>query len=346
MGKHSNNIRRRNDKQKNVKKKRIWLRILLIILLIIICVAAVFAIKVQQNGGGLKGIVTTVVGSESVKVEDLDKLQFLLLGDNMGLTDSIMVCSYDPKTQDASILSIPRDTFIGKNKNKATASDKINSLYQGENVDRIMNAVSDLTGIELEYYIVVETDALIELVDAIGGVMFDVPIDMKYDDPADGLHIDLEAGEQLIDGEKAEQLLRFRHNNNGTSYPVEYGDNDYGRMRTQREFITEALKQTLKVSNITKISNLLKIVEENVQTNIEFDEIKDYLPYVVEFNTENLQTGALPGASQKLNGVWVFLHNQAESEELITQLFFPELLEEEEESEETEATENVVNAVN
>lgn len=346
MRKQSDNIRRNNKSNKNQKpkKKRIVLKIFLFILLVVACIGGAFAYRVQKNGGGLKGVVTTVIGNDNVKVEDLDKLQFLLLGDNQGLTDSIMACSYDPKTQDASILSIPRDTFIGKNKNKATAYDKINSRYQSDNPETMLDLVNELTGLELEYYIVVETDALIELVDTIGGVKFDVPIDMNYDDPADNLHIDLEAGEQLIDGDKAEQLLRFRHNNNGTSYPVEYGDNDYGRMRTQREFIQAALSQTLQVSNITKIGNLIKIVQENVITNMEYDTIKDYIPYVIDFNTESLQTAALPGVSEKCNGVWIFLHNKVQSEEIINQLFFPELLEEEEE-ETTETTENVVNEV-
>ena len=76
---------------------------------------------------------------------------------------------------------------------------------------------------------------------------------MKYDDPTQDLHIDLKAGVQMIDGEKAEQLLRFRKNNDGTSYPTEYGDNDTGRMRTQREFIMAVMNQTLKPENIFKI---------------------------------------------------------------------------------------------
>lgn len=319
------------EKMKKKKKKRakkIIARILLILLIVIISFAIYLTYKTMRNGGGLKGFVSTVVGHDATTLKDLDKLNFLLLGDNQGLTDSIMVCSYDPKTQEASILSIPRDTFIGKNKNKATGSDKINSLYQGDKPEVVMNKVSEITGIEIDYYVVVETDALIELVDEIGGVTFDVPIDMNYDDPAQDLHIHLEAGEQLIDGEKAEQLLRFRHNNNGTSYSYEYGDNDYGRMRTQREFISAAVSQTLKVSNVLKITEFLDIVKENVKTNMDFNLLKDYIPYVVEFSTENLQTGSLPGVSEKCNGVWVFIYDEEEAEVLIEQMFFSEEIEE------------------
>ena len=336
---------KKEQKKKNIKKKKMVIKILMIILIIILCLIGIFVYKTYKNGWGLKGLVSTVVGHDASKLENLDEIQFLLLGDNQGLTDSIMICSYDPKTQEASMLSIPRDTFIGKNKKKARAADKINSLYQGGNTDAIIKAVNELTGLDIKYYVVVETDALIELVDAIGGVNFNVPIDMKYDDPAQDLHINLKAGEQLINGEKAEQLLRFRHNNNGTSYSYEYGDNDYGRMRTQREFITAAISQTLKVSNILKITEFLDIVKKNVKTNMDFNIIKDYIPYVVEFSTENLKTGVLPGQSEKCNEVWVFIHDKEESEKLIQELFFG--VEQEEQTNEIETNEtNASNKVN
>ena len=64
----------------------------------------------------------------------------------------------------------------------------------------------------------VKTEALIEMVDVIGGVWFDVPIDMVYDDPTQDLHINLKAGYQKLDGDKAEQLLRFRHSNPDSNF--------------------------------------------------------------------------------------------------------------------------------
>ena len=123
---------------------------------------------------------------------------------------------------------------------------------------------------------------------------------MKYDDPTQNLHINLKAGEQKINGDKAEQLLRFRKNNNGTSYPEEYGDNDTGRMRTQREFIMAVMQQTLKPGNIFKIGQILDIANNYLETNIDFSYIKDYIPYAVEFSTENLATETIPGVNKEL----------------------------------------------
>ena len=91
---------------------------------------AIFMIRVQQNGGGLQGVLKTSLGHNNETVQQLDKIYCLLLGQSENLTDTIMLASYDPKTQEAAILSIPRDTFIGDNKAYATSWDKINAVYQ------------------------------------------------------------------------------------------------------------------------------------------------------------------------------------------------------------------------
>ena len=87
-----------------------------------------------------------------------------------------------------------------------------------------------------------------------------------------------------------EQLLRFRHNNDGSTYPSSYGQQDLGRMRTQREFIIATLKQTLKPQNIFKLKQVIDIMSENVKTNLDFNEIKAYVPYAVKFDACLLYT--------------------------------------------------------
>ena len=163
---------------------------------------------------------------------------------------------------------------------------------------------------------------------------------MKYTDTSQNLVIDLEEGEQLIDGNKAEQLLRFRHNDyqkgvGMTSYPSEYGDNDFGRMRTQRDFIIATLKQTLKPSNIFKIGQILEIANENVDTNLELSFVKDYIPYAVELDTENITSATLPGTTPDVsttNGVSVFVADKKASKELIQSMFYADVTEENEDN--------------
>lgn len=315
----SNNKKSKEKKQKR-KGRRIFGKIVLILLLIIIILAGVFAYKVYKNGGGLTGIVTTLVGTDPEKIKNLPDFYCLLLGKSEAMTDTIMVAKYSPSTGNAALLSIPRDSFVGSNPNTATASDKINSKYQ-ISPQRTIDAVNELTELNLKYYITVDTKALRDLVNAIGGVYFDVPIKMDYDDSSQDLYIHLEPGYQLLDGQKAEWLVRFRHNNNGTSYSYEYGDNDLGRMRTQREFLMAVAKQTLKLENITKINDIMNVIEQEVETNIDFDTMMEYAPALLNINADNIQTNMLPGTPQYCNGVAVYLVDKDEAKDVVNELF-------------------------
>lgn len=335
MKKEKNNKRNSGKTKPKKKKMKLWKKILLIILLVLAVALGVFAYKVQKNGGGLSGIVATAVGHDMTKKENIEELRCLILGistdqDGVNLTDTIMVASYNPKTQKATLLSIPRDTYTGKNSAKATAYEKINALYGRKNrADETLKAVNEITGLDIKYYAVIRTKGLIDLVDAIGGVTYNVPIDMVYDDDGQDLHINLKKGEQKLDGDKAEQLVRFRHSNPDkygrvTSYPPEWGDNDLGRMRTQREFIMQTIKQTMKIENIFKIGQILDVAKENLETNMDFEVLKDYIPYAVEFDTSNLLTETLPGDVpdyRQTNNVSVFVYNKKETKNLINKLF-------------------------
>jgi len=326
-------IKTKDKKRKGGKGKKV----LLFILIILLVIGGIFAYKVHKNGGGLGGIVATTLGHDDETLEKLPKMYCLLLGKSQNLTDTIMLASYDPKTQKAGLLSIPRDTFIGDSEAHASAWDKINAVYQ-TGVENVLEDVSDLTGINVQYYIMVDTEALKVLVDKIGGVEFDVPINMKYDDRKQGLHINLKAGHQRLDGDKAEQVVRFRHNNDGSTYPEEYGTEDIGRMKTQRAFLTALAKQTLVPKNITKIPDFIDIAKQYVKTNLDFDSIKDYVPYAIEFNMNNLKTDRLPGKSTVINGLWFYKMNDEEAEKVIDELFFSE-------SKEKENTENETNTI-
>ena len=335
---------KRNPKKSKKKKKgggffRIILKILLILIMIIIGFITYSTVK---NGWGLQGLLQTALGQDKETLKNLEPLTLLIMGVSkdidVDLTDTIMVASYNPKSQKAVLMSIPRDTFTGKNKNKAVASEKINALYQ-KSPQKTVDAVNNITGLNIEKYIVIDNKALIQLVDEIGGVEFDVPIDMEYDDVTQDLYIHLDKGYQKLDGEQAEQLVRFRKNNNGTTYSSSYGDNDAGRMRTQREFLKAVFEQTFKVKNITKIGGLIDIFKQNVKTNItNWDEIKDYIPYAINFSTDNLENVVLPGENKMLNKLWFFEYDKQETEKMVNELFLSN--EEDEGQEEDESSEN------
>lgn len=307
------NVKTKKNKNKKTKKHKIFKKLLLILLLVIVAIIAYFIYGTIKNGGGTSGFLATAMGQTQEEIDKLEPFSALVLGSSQNMTDTIMVFKYNPKTQKAYLISIPRDTFVGDYKAYATSSDKINCLYQGQYPEKTLAAVNKVTGLNLDYYVVVDTEALKALVDTIGGVYFDVPIDMKYTDKKQSLYIDLKAGYQLLDGNKAEQVVRFRHNSDGTSYSFEYGDNDTGRMKTQRNFLKAVMKQTLTPSNIVNIGKFIDIAQTYVKTNIPIDVMKQYIAPAVNFDTDNLETGTLPGTNEKCNGVWLFIADKTES---------------------------------
>ena len=338
--KNNKNIKnnKKNIKNRKNKKMKTWKKVLLGLLIIILAIAIYFIYNSIRIKGdvSLSGMLATAAGHDENTRKNLGEFQVLIMGvstDQVGvdLSDTIMVASYNPNTQRAVLLSIPRDTYTGSNPRRATASDKINAIYNlTKDPKKTLDAVNELTGLNIQYYMVVKTEALIELVDAIGPIEYYVPTTMDYTDPTQDLRIYLEEGLQEIDGEKAEQLLRFRKNDDGTTFPAEYGDNDIGRMRNQREFIAAVIDQTITAGNITKLGQILDIAERNLITNVDFDAVKDYLPYAVEFSTENLQTAVLPGTTPDMsetNNVSIYVVDEDETKVLIDQLFYPEKLE-------------------
>ena len=100
--------------------------------------------------------------------------------------------------------------------------------------------------------------------------------------------------------DKAEQVVRFRHNSDGSTYPYEYGGEDLGKNENSQEhFLTALLEQTTKKMDVNMIFSFLDIAEQYVETNLNFDAVKDYVPYILEFNIDNLKTATLPGISEK-----------------------------------------------
>jgi len=317
MGKHS--ITKEKKRKIKINKRKLGFKLFILALIIFAIFGFLFAKKLHDLKGNLLAVL---MGHNIHTLENLEPLEFLILGESTGLSDTIIVCSYNPKTQSASMLSIPRDTFTGSSTSNAYSSQKINALFSGgETPEKTLEAVNKITGLDIEKYILIDTEALIKLVDVIGGVEYNVPIDMDYDDNTQDLHIHINAGLQKLTGQQVEEVVRFRHNNDGSTYSYEYGIEDYGRMHTQRDVITAVAKQTIKLKNVTEIGKIIDILQKYVKTNINLMTLKDYIPYALQMNTDTIKTGQLPGESQKLNGIWFFLHDSNETEKLVNELF-------------------------
>ena len=291
-------IKRTLNETRKTKKSKVGkafkIIFLVIIIAIVIFAGVIFGMSMALYNGNWKACLADIASNFLGGVETKYVLILGVSEDiSTELTDTIMVAGYNPDTGKAFLVSIPRDTYVGNSTSRAKASDKINAQYQ-QGIEETILAAEEITGLEIDDYIVVKTSMLIEMVDLIGGVDFDVPIDMDYDDPTQDLHIHLSAGMQTLNGDQAEGLLRFRHNNDGSSYPSSYGDNDYGRMRTQREFMKAVATQTLSFGNITKINGIINAVTDNLVTNMSTKELLAYVPKLAVFDTANLVTEQIP----------------------------------------------------
>ena len=200
-----------------------------------------------------------------------DYYTVLILGRDTGgggNTDTMLLASYDVTNQKATVMSIPRDTMV----NVPWDIKKINSVYnyygQGERgIQALYREISQLVGFEPDYQVIVEWEAVGEIVDAMGGVWFDVPRKMDYEDPYQDLSIHLDKGYQLLNGEQAMGVVRFRDGANG------YKTGDLGRIETQQAFLKAMVEQLLKIENVTKINRFIEVFQKNVTTDLSFENI-------------------------------------------------------------------------
>ena len=225
----------------------------------------------QDPGPEVTQDIITVQPLASGERKSKDFFTILIFGSDTssGLTDTIMVASYDVTNQKATVLSIPRDTLIN-NRYLDKANKSINATYKqngkGEKgVSALKTEVSRLIGFVPDYYVTINWELVGQMVDAIGGVYFDIPWHMGYDDPYQNLHIHFEKGNQYLDGEAAMNLVRWRKNNDGTS---SHGGSDLGRLNVQHSFLKAVLKQTLQPQNIVRIPELIRLFNENVVSDL------------------------------------------------------------------------------
>ncbi len=313
-----------NKKKEKKKKKKIPRKVKIGIIatlsLVVLLLGVVFGSYVYRAGGDVKNAVLSMA---SDIVGEQDPIFILILGVSEDistpLTDTIILCGYNPSTQKAYMLSIPRDTYVGKNPASANGYDKINARFQ-TSAEKTVETVELITGVKIDYFVIVRNLKIAEIFETIGSIDFDVPIDMNYDDPTQDLHIHLKKGYQTLEPDQIEQLLRFRHNNNGTSYPSSYGDNDYGRMKTQRNFIKAVIDQTISIKNVGKVKDIVAYVYANTQTNMPGTKVLDYVPYGLQFSTSDLRSEQLPGQSAIINSLWFYNHSKSKTKKLVDEL--------------------------
>jgi len=304
----------KKTKRRKAKNRRLLITLLLIIL--------IFSLNAFKNKSNTEQDIIEGEDKEFVKEttfkDNINIFNVLILGvDSNNLnntkcrTDTIMVASLNLENNKASIISIPRDTRVKIKGRKY--KDKINHAHVYGGVALTIDTVEELLNIPIHNYIKIDYKALEKVIDEIGGVHIDVPIDMKYSDPyADPpLYINLEKGPQILSGEKAIQFVRFRKG---------YKDQDIGRISSQQHFIRAVLEEISQPKNIIKIPKLIDILIENTETNLSKTQIVKYSLKGIKINSSEINMVTLPGTSKLYNGVWYYDVSQEDIEILISNL--------------------------
>ena len=209
------------------------------------------------------------------------------LDDDNGGSDTNILMAVDTVNGYVYGASIPRDSkaIIG---GKAR---KINYAYNKGGTELLASTVSEQLGIPVDYTVSVDLKGFTALVDAIGGVDFEVPINMDYDDPIQGLSIHFKKGMQHLSGADALRVVRFRHNNDGTGY----GSEDLGRMQTQQKFLKAVAKKMLSFENL--ISNPRKYAEifgQYVDTDLSVTDLAWFGMQVLGMGVDKIDFSTLP----------------------------------------------------
>ena len=202
--------------------------------------------------------------------------------DGNGNSDTNILVAVDAENDYVYGVSIPRDTkavWNGK-------SHKINAAFGSGGVEKLAEVIGDQLGIPVDFTVSVDLKGFVALVDAIGGVDFDVPVDMNYEDPYQDLYIHFSAGMQHLTGEEALKVVRFREG---------YASQDIGRMETQQAFLKAVAQQTLTLSNVDKIPEFANIFMEYVETDLTLGNLAWLGKEAITMGSDSISFSTLPG---------------------------------------------------
>ncbi len=292
-----------------MKNKLKW--IFIIISLVIVAVVGYYVYSIIKFGNAIHTPTTTVVGEpnkgdEFTEWEGTERVNILLLGgdsrneNDYGRSDSIMIASIDPVTKKAHLYSVLRDTYV---EIPGHGKRKINEAYTYGGPALAMKTVSELTGLPIHYYFFIDFESFVKLVDAIGGVDFEVEKNMYYVDKTyqQEFVINLKKGMQHLDGDKALQYVRFRHD----------ALSDFTRTERQREFLKAIFTKVKSTSTLINLPSMLDELAPYIETNMDLGKMLKLAGLGYKINLSELQTEQLPPMEllkeAKVNGQDVLL---------------------------------------
>lgn len=269
--------------------------------------------------------VTAVFQPEEAAFGEERSLNILLLGVDYNYdskaqrhtsgarSDTILILRVERKGKQLSMLSIPRDLFVGIGKNAVHGYDRINAAYSFGGEKLAMETLERVTGIKIDHYIVVKSDVVADMVDAIGGVPVEVEKQMDWDDNWAGLHIHLKPGKQVLNGEQAVGYCRFRHDEEG----------DFGRIQRQQKFLTALMKELKQKKNFKNYQELAGLVRAKMKTDLENRQLVGLAMLYKSFPLDNIRKGRPEVLDYFENGAAYLVLAPGEPDQTVKSLFSP-----------------------
>lgn len=273
-----------------MKKKRIFKTGIFIICLI---VAAYLGVRAAFLMSSPFQHVNT--GNEIDKVE-INNGNIVINALVMGLdkdetrTDTLMFLSYNSANGKCFMMSVPRDTYVHVDGRRVL----VNEVYSHGGAEATIKKVKELTGLPINYYVVFTFQDFRDVIDALGGVEFDVrPQGYYYDDPYQDLHIAIPGGKQILSGEAAEGLVRFR---------ADYARADLERVEIQRSFVKALIEQKLNKKYIKAIPKIYSSLSDSLKSNISLEEMIDFSKEILSVGITEFNMYTMPN---KITGAHV-----------------------------------------
>lgn len=256
------------------------------------------------------------------------RVNFLVLGldKDKTRTDVDIFVSYQPDKKRADVIQMPRDTRLVFDENDRMAM-KDNDYADPKNVPHHGIKLTEahayggvgltkfavqklLNNTPVDYYLKVDFTAFKGIVDAVGGIDINVPVDMYYSDPTQGLHIALSKGYKHLDGDKAEQFVRFR----------KYVNGDLDRIKAQREFLTVLGRKVISTDGIKNIIPIIENVNKYSKNDLSGSAVFAYARQALKMKESDVVFHSLPGEPKWINGVSYFLCDEDKTKLLVKQI--------------------------
>ena len=277
-----------------------------VVIILVVMVSIISIAFLHENNKSIKARAANNVSGN-------DHYNIIFLGRDAAanLSDVLMLVSLDMTSGDVNIMQIPRDAYFNIGSERGS---RINTAPRQLGVDKFASALGEAMGINIDFYISLDLDTVKEMVDLVSGIEIDIPMDMEYNDPAQGLSINLKKGKRVLNGEEALSFLRFRSG---------YLTGDLGRLDAQKLFLNALGKRVGEIKNPIVVYNLFKLISSKGITNIGEQEIISLGIKCAKLKGGQAYYLTAPGEAiqSEQSGAWYYILSKPSLEEILKARF-------------------------